>query len=291
MGDQPPPTSSKSTETTPPTNLANAATQVQTIQVVQPTEPVKEDSKTETKTSSTSDLQAHFVRDLVIDGTVLPPSSGFYQAWILRNPGPKPWPAGCSVRFIGGEVMYNVDMEHPSSVSDLEKAAGSNVFDRVVEVGEEVHFGVVMKAPAEEGRHVSYWRLKDAQGVPFGHRLWCDIQVSASQPKIDREIQTNSLADTAKQGEALDEEESCGSLMIFPTLEKESPVASTHEADSEGKDAGKPEHKEMLDELENLELDSDDDEAEEEEDDFLTDDEYDLLDMSDTETHVAPHRI
>lgn len=289
MGDQLPPTSSKSTETTPPTKLANAATQVQAIHVIQPTEPVKEESKTEIKIPLSSDLQAHFVRDLIIDGTVLPPSSGFYQAWILRNPGPNKWPAGCSVRFIGGEVMYNVDMEHPSSVRDLEKAAGSNTIDRIVEVDEEVHFGVVMKAPAEEGRHVSYWRLKDAQGVPFGHRLWCDIQVSASQPKVEREIQTKPVADTAEEGEAGDEEEeACGSQMIFPTLEKESPVASTHEAERDGQDATKVE---VLDELENLDLESGDDEVEDEDDDFLTDDEYDLLDMSDTETLVAPHRI
>lgn len=291
MGDQLPQNSSKSTETTPPTKLANAATQVQTISVTQPSEPVKDEPKTESKTPSNSDLQAHFVRDMVVDGTVLPPSSSFYQAWILRNPGPNKWPAGCSVRFIGGEVMYNVDMEHPSSVSDLEKAAGSNTIDRVVEVGEEVPFGVVMKAPAEEGRHVSYWRLKDAQGVPFGHRLWCDIQVSSSQPKDEPETQTKQAAETAEEDEeAQDEQENRGSQMIFPTLEKESPVASTHDAESEVKDTAKVEYKEMLEELETLDLDSEDEE-EVEDDDFITDDEYELLDMSDTETREAPHRI
>jgi next-to-BRCA1 protein 1 len=34
-----------------------------------------------------------------------------------------------------------------------------------------------MKAPARDGTAISYWRLKTAEGLPFGHRLWCDIQV------------------------------------------------------------------------------------------------------------------
>lgn len=293
MGDQPPPTSSKSTETTASiTYSANAAT----ISVIQPPEPVKDESKMEPKTSSpTLDLQAHFVRDTIVDGTILPPSTAFYQVWTLRNPGPNKWPAGCSVRFTGGEPMLNVDMEHPSSVKDLEKAAGSNNIRRVVEVGEEVEFGVIMKTPAEEGRAVSYWRLKDDKGVPFGHRLWCDIQICASRSKLDNnlETQTKDVAEntTAEEGEARNGQESSDSQMIFPTLEKESPVASTHEAESEANSA-KVEYKEMLEELENLDLDSVDDEGEEDdEDDFLTDDEYDLLDMSDTETRVPPHRI
>lgn len=308
MGDQPPQTSSKSTETTPSATLANAATQVQPCGVIQPAETVKDESKTEsttlsdldlqthfirdTKTPSVSDLQAHFIRDTIVDGTILPPSTAFHQVWTLRNPGPKQWPAGCSVCFIGGEFMHNVDWEHPLSVSELYKAAGSNTIDRVVEVGEEVEFGVIMKTPANEGRAVSYWRLKDAQGMPFGHRLWCDIQVCASQPKVDVEMQTKPVGETVVEDEARDDEENCGSQMIFPTLEKESPVASTHEAESEA-NTMKGEYKQMLEELENLDLDSGDEEEEDEQDDedFLTDEEYDLIDMSDTETHVAPHRI
>lgn len=283
MGDQPPQTSSKSTETTPSTKLANAATQVQAINVIQPTEPVKDESKMEPKIPSISEMHAHFVRDTIVDGTILPPSTIFNQVWTLRNPGPNKWPAGCSVRFIGGESMFNVDLEHPSSVSDLEKAAESNIIDRVVETGEEVEFGVTMKTPADEGRAVSYWRLKDAQGMPFGHRLWCDIHVCAPQPNVETEIQTKHVADAVEEGEAQDDQESFGSQMIFPVLEKESPVASTHEAESE-LIAPKAEYKGILEELENLELESGD-----EEDGFLTDEEYDLLDMSDTETCVAPH--
>ncbi len=284
LGDRLPTTTSKSTETTPAAKLANAATQVNSVSEVKPTEPVKDDSKVEPESPCVPQPDAHFLRDTVLDGTILPPSTTFTQVWTLRNPGPGDWPAGCRVRFIGGTTMFNVDLEHPSSVSDLVKAAESNIIDRVVEVGEQVDFSVTMKAPADLGRAVSYWRLKDAKGVPFGHKLWCDIQVSAPQPSVEPETQTKTIEDSAEDSKARANEEDLGSQMIFPKLEKESPVASTDEAGS-GPVSVTAIDEETADEHENLELDSSD----ENDDDFFTDEDYELLDVSDTETSVAPN--
>lgn len=277
-------TAFKSTETTPPAKLANAATQVNSISMVKATEPINEDAKVESENPSVLELDAYFMRDTVIDGTILPPSTMFTQVWTLLNPGPRSWPAGCSVRFIGGTTMFNVDLEHPSSVDDLVKAAESNIIDRVVEVGEQVDFSVTMKTPADMGRAVSYWRLKNAKGVPFGHKIWCDIQVSAPQPIMDPEIQTENTGDVSENDKAQANEEELGSQMIFPKLEKESPVASTHEAGS-GPASATATYEELADNLENLELDSSD----ENDDGFFTDEDYELLDMSDSETCVAPN--
>jgi len=129
--------------------------------------------------ASERELEAKFVRDTISDGTTFEPEKPFVQVWTLTNPGPVVWPAGCSVRYVGGDNMLNVDENRPSSESDISKATESNIIRRDVQVGEEISFRVLMKAPKREGVAISYWRLKTADGIPFGHRLWCHINVSS----------------------------------------------------------------------------------------------------------------
>ncbi|KAF2264943.1 hypothetical protein CC78DRAFT_532810 [Lojkania enalia] len=133
--------------------------------------------KSESSPSSSGDLDAHFIRDTITDGTKVFAGLPFVQVWTLRNPGPNAWPAGCSVRHVGGDNMLNIDNSRPLSQSELAEASESNVIGRQVEQDEEIAFRVIMKAPMREGTAISYWRLKTADGTPFGHRLWCDIQV------------------------------------------------------------------------------------------------------------------
>lgn len=139
------------------------------------------------KKRSSSDLSAIYIRDTVTDGTAFTPGSRFTQVWTLRNPGPQSWPAGCSVRFIGGDNMLNLEDDHASSASAVAEATESNVIGREVQKGEEIAFKVIMKAPTRQGKAISYWRLKAADGTPFGHRLWCDINVKAenAMPQTD----------------------------------------------------------------------------------------------------------
>ena len=292
--DQSPQTSSKSTETTPAAPSANAATQVQTVVEVKPSESNQEESKIEaTKPIAAPELQAHFIRDTVFDGSCIPPNEQFEQTWTLRNPGPHAWPAGCTVCFIGGDGMLDVDPNHPSHVTQIYKATKSNIIDRIVEVGEEVDFTVTMRTPERQGKAISYWRLKDATGLPFGHKLWCDVDVKVSEPtvKSDETVKTEHIEDFAKHASVKDEEEELPteSKMIFPKLDKESPVSSTHEAEAEAATTSTAvpsaavSVKDVLEDVESLELDdgnTDSDEA------FLTDEEYELI-ASDDEMETA----
>ena len=189
-------TKSASTETTP-VQQANASTQVQTVAEIKPTEekevaepaPLIEPKSTPSSPASSNSampatlLNAHFVQDSIPDGMVVQPGARYTQMWTMRNPGPYAWPAGCSVRFVGGDNMLNVDNARPASVSDIANATESNVVGRDVQVGEQIAFKVVLKAPVREGRHISYWRMKSADGTPFGHRLWCDIEVKKPEEK------------------------------------------------------------------------------------------------------------
>jgi next-to-BRCA1 protein 1 len=206
------PQRSTATETTPNAPSTNAATQVQTIVDLKPSEepqvkkekiairdllvesvepvqekvviPSMEDDVPRNQESHMSDsrnegLDAHFIRDTIIDGSKINVGHQFVQVWTLRNPGPNAWPAGCSVRHVGGDNMLNIDNTRPLSHAELADASESNVVGRSVEAGAEVSFRVTMKAPQREGTAISYWRLKTADGIPFGHRLWCDINVVA----------------------------------------------------------------------------------------------------------------
>ena len=193
---------SMATETTP-VPQANAATQVQTMAEIKPTEVKTEVMpipviKSEEESAPvdvpaapvpSTKLDAHFVQDSIKDSTVIPPGARFTQIWTLRNPGPYAWPAGCSVRYVGGDNMLNVDNGHPASVSDINDASESNVVGREVQVNEEVAFKVVLKAPVREGKSISYWRLKAADGTPFGHRMWCDIVIKAPKPEPVKPMQ------------------------------------------------------------------------------------------------------
>ena len=292
MGDQSPQTSSKSTETTPAAPSANAATQVQTVAEVKPTASIKEEPEVEaTQPMAAPELQAHFIRDTVLDGSCMPPSAQFEQTWTLCNPGPHAWPAGCTVCFIGGDGMLDVDPNHPSHVTQIYKATKSNVVDRVVDIGEQVDFTVKMRTPEREGKAISYWRLKNAAGTPFGHKLWCDVNVKAPELalKIEETAKTEPIEDIAKYVSVKEEEveEPTESKMIFPKLDKESPVSSTHEAEAATTPAALTSApasvKDLLEDVESLELDDGDSDSDEA---FLTDEEYELI-ASDDELETA----
>jgi next to BRCA1 gene 1 protein len=289
MGDRPPMTKSAATETTPAATSTNAATQVHTVAEVKPVgepavaEPIAQEQKENPQAATitpVADLQAFFVCDSVPDSSQIVAETRFDQVWTLHNPGPLAWPAGCSVRFIGGDAMLNVDSTHPSSVSSLADATESNVIGHEVQPGETIDFCVTLKAPQREGKAISYWRLKSADGTPFGHKLWCDIDVVKANPLPPAEIEhvenvEEKTIDIVKEvGDASE------STMIFPKLDKESPMSSTHEASVARTitEATSTAEQELLEDVESLEL-----EDEETDDGFLTDEEYDILDASDEE--------
>jgi len=275
-------TTSKSTETTPAKSI-NAATQVQTVADLKPTE-VKAELAPEVKREETlvveeapapvikeevkevpavkKDLVAHFVRDAVADGTVFPASCVFEQTWYLRNGGNVSWPAGCTVKFVGGDNMCAVDPEHPASVHELVSAAESTTCYTEVAPGQEHGFTVLMRTPARAGNFISYWRLTGPDGNKFGHRLWCDVNVKAALVKEEAKAAEKVMPEVKAEG----------SQMIFPKLEKESPAASIHETSAAAAPLEAEYEVDEYDEFDDEPLDDDS------EDGFMTDEEYDILD-------------
>ncbi|EED14113.1 ZZ type zinc finger domain protein [Talaromyces stipitatus ATCC 10500] len=231
------------------------------------------------------DYSAFFMKDAVSDGTTMPPSHVFRQTWTLYNPGPSTWPAGTSVRYVGGDAMFNVNTEHPSSVVALAEAMSSNELTHTVAPSESADFSITLKSPQRTGTSISYWRLKLPNGTPFGHKLWCDIKVVdepvEAEPVVEKEVVE---AATETKAEAETETEMTGSNMVFPKLEKESPVSSTHEALAEhpAPSVTTVDDQALPEDVESLTLEDSDD-------GFFTDEEYDILDASDQESIMGKH--
>jgi next-to-BRCA1 protein 1 len=252
--------------------------------------PAKEE-KTEEKRVSAKDLVATFVRDTVQDGTVFGLDHVFEQTWILRNSGNVAWPAGCSVKFVGGDYMGHLDSNHPAATRDVEFSCESTICYASIQPGEEFPFTVLLRTPSRTGRMVSNWRLTTKEGDRFGHRLWCDVVVE--KPKVvlpppttpkstikkdDKpkpEVRPEPEPEIKPEPEVKPEPEAEPehSQMIFPKLEKESPVASVHEESKT----------ESVSAQEDQYEDCEDSEWVGSEDAFLTDEEYDILDASDEE--------
>lgn len=227
-------------------------------------------------------LVAVFERDTVVDGTVLPQNHVFEQTWVLRNAGEISWPAGCSVKFVGGDYMGHIDPNHPARLHDLVSASESTVCYNSLAPGQEFSFTVLLRTPVREGKVISYWRLTTSDGHRFGHRLWCDVTVQAPKTVGEPNKKEEPITVVKKEAEPVSE---TSSQMIFPKLEKESPEASTHEDI-------KSETAEIIDEdVDDFEdCGEDDDWAEDDDDAFLTDEEYDILDASDEEYLGDQHR-
>ncbi|KAL5334182.1 hypothetical protein BJX70DRAFT_391618 [Aspergillus crustosus] len=239
--------------------------------------PVKEEQTATPKPvpmpTMESEYQAFFLEDTIADGTVMQPSQIFQQIWKLYNPGPLAWPSGSNVRFVGGDSMFNVDTNHPSSLASFTAAMESNKLSEPLEAGQSTEFAITLKAPRRLGTSISYWRMKLADGTPFGHRLWCDVLVR------DDGVEDEKVSETAPAGEHNISE----SQMVFPKLDKESSAGSTHEAGQAPQTApsvsNDSEH-DVLDDVASLTLDDAETETEA---GFLTDEEYDILDASDQE--------
>ncbi|KAK5987535.1 ZZ-type zinc finger-containing protein P35G2.11c [Cladobotryum mycophilum] len=279
---------SKSTETSSPAD-SNSMNAVQTVVDVKPEEAPVEQSQPEAETEEQiepeikkeesvepadekpvdGDLKAVFLRDSVADGTILPPNHVFEQTWVLRNEGNAPWPAGCSVKFVGGDYMGHVDSAHPAGISELVSASESTVCYAPLASGHEFPFTVLLRTPLRSGKIISYWRLTTADGHKFGHRLWCEVNVRGT-------VATTTTAKSVTPVEELKVEESSqsDSVMIFPKLEKESPHSSVHE-EVQSEAATHEDIESLAGTVEEGEWDGSDD--------FMTDEEYDILDASDEE--------
>ncbi|KAK6526301.1 hypothetical protein TWF694_004901 [Orbilia ellipsospora] len=209
------------------TNLkstTNASTQVQTVADVEPEDEkqvVEHSEPIPVPVKEAEPLQAEYLRDEVADGTAFTSGELFEQVWTLSNTGVSAWPAGVTVRFVGGDHMF---------LDGNEESCNATVTAAPVSPGESASFTVTLAAPhAPIRRVISYWRLTAPNGSRFGHKLWCDIEIKELKNLIDLS-ETVKYDDKVDEKEVEDVESSASSQMIFPKLEKESQILAVEEA-------------------------------------------------------------
>ncbi len=104
-----------------------------------------------------------FVADVnVEDGTVMLPGQDFVKTWRLKNTGSCTWSTNYTLVYGG----YTVKMD------GVPLPLGQSVLP-----GEEVEVSVQFKAPPTPGEYVSYWRMQNALGYPFGDFFYVKIIV------------------------------------------------------------------------------------------------------------------
>jgi hypothetical protein len=121
-----------------------------------------------TATPPPCDDAMSFVDDITVpDGTEMKPGQEFDKVWRIHNVGTCPWDESYRIAFVEGDRMDG-DEEHVQGT---------------VPYGATYDMTIDQKAPAEPGTYVGVWEMRNGDNVPFGQRLWVEINVpGAPQP-------------------------------------------------------------------------------------------------------------
>ncbi len=93
------------------------------------------------------------------------PGQTFTKGWRIRNAGTCAWDTSFSANFV------------PGAVNAAGMGGVSTKMARAVQPGETYDLNVQLYAPVVPGTYQAWWEMRNAQGVPFGQRLYLGIQV------------------------------------------------------------------------------------------------------------------
>ncbi|KAI3622325.1 zz type zinc finger domain-containing protein [Moniliophthora roreri] len=171
-----------------------------TLNALLPEEHISPISQAESEPQHEPRLDATYIDDRSVpDGQIFPPGAEFVKSWRMMNTGNVEWPEGTELVFVGGDCLERIQK---NAVTRIGKAGASESVD--VWTGE-------LKAPEKEGRYVSYYRLRDDQGVVFGDSIWLDITVKEGHHREEDERADSSTG--SEEYKSL----SSSSVIIMPT--------------------------------------------------------------------------
>ena len=96
---------------------------------------------------------------------VLSPSQGFTKGWRVQNSGTCAWDPAFTLTYIGGNTSASQMGGQPVAVGQTVAVNGLHDFQ------------VNLIAPVQPGTYQGFWQMRDAQGIPFGERVWVGIQI------------------------------------------------------------------------------------------------------------------
>lgn len=106
-----------------------------------------------------------FVADLTIpDGSKMNPGENFNKVWRIKNSGSCTWNNSYKFVFVQGDAMGGQNQSIKGSVA----------------AGQTYDMSISMTAPKKPGKYTGQWQMVNGQGVPFGTRVWVQIEVRGS---------------------------------------------------------------------------------------------------------------
>jgi len=108
-------------------------------------------------------VRVKFVENVTIpERAVVLPGQTLVKTWRVENVGTTDWPENSKLIFFRGDRSMSTEEEFPIPVC---------------KAGQSVEVNAVILTPTQPGRHTAVFRLADADRMPFGPRLWCDVVV------------------------------------------------------------------------------------------------------------------
>ena len=112
-----------------------------------------------------------FVADLnVPDGTQFQPGQAFSKGWRVQNSGNCDWQPGFYLAFAFGNTPAARMSGQPAPVG------------KIIKPGATADISVNLVAPGQPGTYQGFWQMHDADGTPFGERIWVQIVVPGAPP-------------------------------------------------------------------------------------------------------------
>lgn len=119
---------------------------------------------------------ARFVKESFPDKHEIICGDIFCKSWWMRNDGETSWPAGTQFLQTSGDNMQ-------AKIVTLQNE---------VAAGATFEISVQFKAPEQEGRYTSFFRLQTGR-IKFGHKVSCDILcVKPAEPVVHEDLELES---------------------------------------------------------------------------------------------------
>ena len=99
--------------------------------------------------------------------SVLAPGEPFVKGWRVRNVGTCTWNSAYQLVYVGGNAPAARMGGEPVPIT------------RNVSPGESYDLQVELAAPLTPGTYQGFWQMSNADGVPFGRRIWAGVHVPA----------------------------------------------------------------------------------------------------------------
>lgn len=130
-------------------------------------------------------FSGRFIKESFPDMFEVSPGASFTKIWTMRNDGTTAWPEDVLLIQTNGDNMG----ANPVPITTIVPAQGE--YDWIVD----------FKAPEQEGKYTSYFRMTFGDNVRFGHKIWCNIlvkkpaMVMMSEPVVFNQSQFEVVID------------------------------------------------------------------------------------------------